>query len=94
MGKTIGLQDLLVARNNYFDILNELGRDFSYGAPSIQRFLSPSNWSKFPEYIGDGKPYISNITWELSVTGERRFNMLFSPHAKTLVAAALLKDRK
>lgn len=93
MALMIDVIDLLEARDRYHSILNELGKKFMYGAPTIQRFLSPANWSRFPEDLYEAQLPAERLTWDLSITGEARYNILFSPHAKSLVAAVLLKDR-
>lgn len=93
MAFTIDTIDLIEARDKYHSILNELGKKFLYGAPTIQRFLSPANWSRFPEDLDGARPTADWRTWDLSITGEARYNMLYSPYAKSLVAAVLLKDR-
>lgn len=86
----IDLHDLLHARDAYHGILNQLGKKYLYGAPSIQRFLSPDNWSQFPDEL-DTYADTTWPSWDLSITGEARYNMLFSPYAKALVAAVILR---
>jgi hypothetical protein len=81
--------DLIMARNKYHEILNELGKNYLYGAPDIQHFLSPANYSLFPKQLEVS--YQDDHEYALSKTGEARYNALFSPHARTLVATILIR---
>jgi hypothetical protein len=47
--------------------------------PSFYDFLSPAHYSSCPD------PHRQYIQIELSITGQRRYNMLHSPHALTLL---------
>ncbi len=50
--------------------------------PSFERFLSPANFSMFDHV---------RSTYELSITGKQRCQLLRSPHAKTLFRGYIAK---
>lgn len=89
--RSISLIKLMEARSTYHKILNSLGKQYLYGAPSIQRFLSPANYSMFPEDLNEYSSPLIYPVYDLSKTGEKRYEMLHSPHARALIAVLLTR---
>jgi hypothetical protein len=73
------LVDMVV---KYERLLATLPVELQVKCPRFTNFLSPVGWSHF---------YSNNDTEELSITGAKRWRMLESPHARTLLLAWALQ---
>lgn len=81
----ISTDDFILEEIRYQGFVRALPKELQEVCQEFHRFLSPAKWSIIDRGAWLYKAYIDGGTLELSITGEKRWAMMKSPHAATLI---------